>query len=393
MARSIILSLFGALVVAGCSSGNLATTPSPTPAVTQIALSTTEVNPTSPGATAAGTAAAATTAAGTAAAGTTAAATTAAGTTAAGTAAAARATVATTTLATTSTAAAATIVATTQAPKVSTSPASSGAAASDPTAGRPYDVFVPSTYNGSSALPLVMSLHGYTSSGALQDRYFNLQPLAEERGFFYIHPDGTKDVAGNRFWNATDSCCDLRSTGIDDVAYLTAIIDQASQKYRVDPKRVYVVGHSNGGFMSYRMACDRSDRIAAIVSLAGSTFADTKRCNAAQPVSVLQVHGTSDGVIPYRGGQIQGHPFPAAEQTVSTWATIDGCSATPSVSATTRDLDTRLEGAESTASTFSNCEKGTSVDLWTINGGAHSPELSPAFSSGIIDFLYDHPKA
>lgn len=252
---------------------------------------------------------------------------------------------------------------------------------------------MPSSYNGSVAFPLVISLHGYTSSGFLQDRYFGLQPLAEERGFLYVHPDGTKDVAGNRFWNATDSCCDLRSTGRDDVSYLTSIIDQVSQKYRVDPKRVYLVGHSNGGFMSYRMACDKSDRIAAIVSLAGATFADTSRCTPSQPVSVLQVHGTSDGVISYTGGQIQGHSFPSAEMTVSTWATLDGCTPPLVKSATTKDLDTKLEGAESTASAFSNCAKGTAVELWTIAGGAHSPELSPAFSSGIIDFLYAHPKA
>jgi polyhydroxybutyrate depolymerase len=157
----------------------------------------------------------------------------------------------------------------------------------------------PISYDGSAAVPLIISLHGYTSSGVEQEQYFTLQPLAEQRGFLYIHPDGTKDASGNQFWNATDACCDLRALGTDDAAYLLSMIEQVQQKYKVDPKRIYIVGHSNGAFMSYRMACDHADKIAAIVSLAGATFADPDRCKPSQSVSVLQVHGTADNVIPF----------------------------------------------------------------------------------------------
>ena len=253
-------------------------------------------------------------------------------------------------------------------------------------------MFVPKSYDGSTAVPLIISLHGYTSSGAKQDQYFKLQPLAEQRGFLYIHPDGTKDASGNTFWNATDACCDLRAVGTDDAAYLLSMIQQVQQKYTVDPKRIYIVGHSNGGFMSYRMACDHADKVAAIVSLAGATFADPARCKPSQPVSVLQVHGTADNVIPYTGGQILGHAFPPAEETVSTWASLDGCGATPAASATKLNLDEGLEGDDASASTFTGCTSGTSVELWSIKDGAHSPNLSTAFSSGLIAFLYAHPK-
>jgi polyhydroxybutyrate depolymerase len=269
------------------------------------------------------------------------------------------------------------------------SAASTTLAATD---GRPYDVFVPKSYDGSAAVPLIISLHGYTSSGAEQDQYFKLQPLAEQRGFLYIHPDGTKDASGNQFWNATDACCDLRGASTDDAAYLLSMIEQVRQKYKVDPKRIYIVGHSNGAFMSYRMACDHADKVAAIVSLAGATFADPARCKPSQPVSVLQVHGTADNVIPYMGGQILGHAFPSAEKTVSTWASLDGCGETPTAAPTTLDLDDTLEGDEASVSTFTDCKSGTSVELWSIKDGAHSPNLSAAFSSGLVDFLYAHLK-
>jgi polyhydroxybutyrate depolymerase len=257
---------------------------------------------------------------------------------------------------------------------------------------RPYDVFVPKSYDESIAVPLIISLHGYTSSGAKQDLYFKLQPLAEQRGFLYIHPDGTKDASGNRFWNATDACCDLRGAATDDAAYLLSMIEQVQQKYKVDQKRIYIVGHSNGGFMSYRMACDHADKIAAIVSLAGATFADSARCKPSQPVSVLQVHGTADNVIPYNGGQILGQPFPSADKTATTWAALNGCGVTPTASPTKLNLDDGLEGDDASISTFTGCKSTTSVELWSIKDGAHSPNLSAEFSSGLVDFLYAHPK-
>jgi polyhydroxybutyrate depolymerase len=262
----------------------------------------------------------------------------------------------------------------------------------DPTADRPYDVFVPTTYNAAVAAPLVILLHGYTATGALQEAYFQLQPSAEQRGFLYVHPDGTKDAIGNGFWNATDACCNLGGAAVDDVAYLSAIIDQVQAKYNVDPKRIYLVGHSNGGFMSYRMACDRSDKIAAIVSVAGATFADAATCKPSQPVSVLQVHGTADGTIKYDGGDIRNTTYPSAQATVANWATYDGCSSAPVASSAALDLERNLDAAETSVSEYSGCRSGAAVALWTVNGGAHIPAISDSFASSIVDFLYAHPK-
>ena len=96
-------------------------------------------------------------------------------------------------------------------------------------------------------LPLVMLLHAYRTDADVVDHYFGLQPLADSIGFLYVHPDGSKDSAGDEFWNATEACCDIHGSGIDDSGYLQGLIRDIEAAYSVDPKRVYVVGHSNGG--------------------------------------------------------------------------------------------------------------------------------------------------
>src|SRR5205814_3467937 len=114
---------------------------------------------------------------------------------------------------------------------------------------------VPPGYDATKPTPLLILLHGYTASGAQQEMYFKLGPVANAQGFLYAIPDGTVDGAGNRFWNATDACCNYFGSAVDDVAYLGAIMDDVGTRYNVDPKPIFVVGHSNGGFMAHRLAC------------------------------------------------------------------------------------------------------------------------------------------
>ncbi len=262
----------------------------------------------------------------------------------------------------------------------------------DPTKARPFSVIVPKSYTGTKRAPLVVLLHGYGATGAVQDAYFRMQPVAQQRGFLYVFLNGTKDPGGRRFWNATDACCNLYGAKVDDSAYVMAVIDKVQKSYKVDPKRIYLVGHSNGGFMDYRMACDHADKIAAIASLAGATFADTTQCKPAQPVSVLEIHGDADKTIKYPGGQIVGHAYPSAPVTVATWAKYDGCRS-PSRSAPEKfDLVTNRPGSETSVSTFPGCPPGVAVELWTMAGAPHIPALSSSFASDIVDFLYAHPK-
>ena len=193
---------------------------------------------------------------------------------------------------------------------------------------RPVTVHVPASYDAGQPAPLLILLHGYTGSGQDIDTYFDLGPAAEARGFVYAFPDGTYDNDGNRFWNATDACCALDQVGVDDVTYLTDVISEIRAELAIDPKRIALVGWSNGGFMSYRMACDQADLVAAMVSLAGATFADPADCAPSEPVSVVQIHGTADDVILYEGGEPLTDatgPYPGAETTAESWAMYDGC--------------------------------------------------------------------
>jgi polyhydroxybutyrate depolymerase len=264
--------------------------------------------------------------------------------------------------------------------------------AGDRAASRPFTVNVPKSYDASVPAPLLVVLHGYTASGSSIRAAWNLDAVAEQHGVLTVYPDGTKDTNGQPFWNATDACCNLGGANVDDSTYLIELIDSVSRDYSIDPKRIYVAGHSNGGFMSYRMACQHADRIAAIVSLAGATFADTTACRPSQPVSVAQVHGTSDFTISYTGGDIVGHTYPPAKTTVASWAAYDGCSTTTKAARSGIDLEAVLEGPDTSVEAFVDCPKGIDVELWTVDGGEHSPQLGPAYATNVIEFLLAHPK-
>jgi polyhydroxybutyrate depolymerase len=258
---------------------------------------------------------------------------------------------------------------------------------------RPYGQRVPSSYDGTSAMPLVIVLHGYGANGIGQSLYLGLTALYEQRNFLLALPNGTLNASNQRFWNATDACCNFAGQMVDDVAYITAIIDDMSARYRVDPRRVYLVGHSNGGFMSHRMACERSNRIAAIVSLAGAQYANASRCTPSEPVSVLQVHGTADATIPYMGGTITGTMLriPSARETVSQWSIHNRCG-TFTESPTRMDYVTDIDGTETVQGEHTACAPGGAAALWTLTGGSHIPALSPEWTDAIYTWLLAHPK-
>ena len=262
-----------------------------------------------------------------------------------------------------------------------------------PTASRPYGLKVPSGYDGRRPVPLVVLLHGYTSNGAAQAAYFGLPAEADKAGFLLAYPEGTRDLFGNRFWNATDACCDFFHTGVDDVAYLDAVIAEISAKYPVDPARVFVVGHSNGAFMAHRYACDRAAKVAAIVTLAGMQWKDQGHCGAGSPVSVLHVHGRNDTTISYEGGATPEGAYPGAVETVGDWARKDGCTGPLTATGRKFDLDRTIPGDETAEESFTGCPTGTGVDLWTIEGGGHTPAFTDRWAEAIWAFMATHPKA
>lgn len=257
-----------------------------------------------------------------------------------------------------------------------------------PIMSRPYKYKVPSRYDATKATPLVVMLHGFTASGEINEVILRLAPLAESRTFLYAFPDGTKNPLGMRFWNATDFCCNFFGSTVDDVAYITAVIDDMASRYNVDKHRVFLVGHSNGGYMAHRMACDRSSKIAGIVSLAGAQWKDATRCRPTDKVSVLQVHGTLDGLVAYGGGSL----YPSAKDTVATWANRNGCLGRLGYAGKRIDLDGVIPGAETKIEEYTGCPASGAVELWTIEGGSHVPAFSSYWPAAIYDFLMAHPK-
>jgi polyhydroxybutyrate depolymerase len=258
---------------------------------------------------------------------------------------------------------------------------------------RPVDVYVPESYDCANPAPLVVMLHGYTSSGPTKEAYFNLKAESDKRGFLYLFPTGTKDGFGNNFWNATDACCNFSGSTIDDSGYLSKLIVDVQAEYNVDAKRVFFVGHSNGGFMSYRMACEHSNQVAAIASLAGATYADMPtKCANPSPVTVLQIHGTSDEVISYMGGRLPVGQYPSAEASGASWAIVNSCKGGPKDGPAKLDLDASVAGSESTVKSWEGCVDGTAVSLWSVADGKHTLTITPSLVPQILDFFYAHPK-
>ena len=257
-------------------------------------------------------------------------------------------------------------------------------------AARPYTLHV--SPHPKDPAPLVILLHGYGASGAVQAAYLKLAPVTDADGMLLVTVDGTLNALGKRFWNATDACCAGRRTDVDDSAYLRAVIADVAAHHAVDPKRIYFVGHSNGGFMSYRMACDHADVVAAIVSLEAATWNDPGKCKPSTSVAVLEIHGTGDRTISYDGASIGSRKYPGAKQTVETWARYDGCRLTADTPAPApHAIEQNLPPATVTAYSKA-CTGNGHAELWTQPDGVHIPQLAPGFADQVIAFLLAHPK-
>lgn len=254
-------------------------------------------------------------------------------------------------------------------------------------------LIVPDSYANNTPAPLIVLLHGYGSNGVQQNDYMRIGEQVNRYGFILATPDGTQETQGRnaRFWSASDACCNFYANDLDDSAYVLSIINTVKEQYRVDERRVYLIGHSNGGFMSYKAAHEHSGVIAGIASLAGAE-ATVAQAAPANPVHILQIHGTADGTIAYNGGDIQGNIYPGAVESVSRWAAYNGCSDQGVVTAML-DLDSSLDGLETTATRYNEgCQPGGSAELWTIAEGAHIPEISAVFPEKVVEWLLARPK-
>lgn len=226
---------------------------------------------------------------------------------------------------------------------------------------RRYILHVPPQHNGEDSLPLVINLHGYTGSSGAQAAYTGMSTKADAEGFLVVYPNGTGSVTG---WNAGLCCGSPVENEIDDVGFIDALIDTIRANYIVDTLRIYATGFSNGGMMSHRLACELSERIAAVAPVAGGlVMEDWDDCRPPRAVPVIAFHARNDGAVPYYGGPLEGFFAASLDSVMSTWARWDSCDVGP---------DTFYQNDTAFSQTWSQTEGDVEVVFWTTEDGGHS---------------------
>jgi len=228
---------------------------------------------------------------------------------------------------------------------------------------RDYIIYVPEIYDGSKAVPLILNFHGFGSSASQQMFYGDFRDIADTEGFLLVHPEGTTFI-GNQFWNVEFPGI---SSTIDDVGFTEALIDELATLYTIDLDRVYATGMSNGGFMSFLLACQLSEKIAAVASVTGSMTQDTfDDCNAQLPTPVLQIHGTEDDVVSYNENNLS-LPIP---DVISYWVDHNNCETTPTTT-TLPDVDVS-DGSTIEYSVYEDGDNGITTEHMKVIGGGHT---------------------
>ena len=240
--------------------------------------------------------------------------------------------------------------------------------------------------------PLVVFLHGLGASAKVSFEVMPLEAMGKRDRVHVIAADGTLDSSGRRFWNAGKACCNFDDQPIDDVARLGALLDTWSKRPDVDPSRIYLAGYSNGGFMAHRLACERGDKLAAVVVLAGGVEI-AGACPAQPKLSLLIMHGDADPIVSYAGGHVFQKPglapyLPVVEG-FREWGKRLGCKRERA--GTSLDLDAKLPGAETASLGFERCEFGD-VELLSVHGGTHYIGSRQGVVEAAWKFLLSHRK-
>ncbi|MCX6305352.1 MAG: T9SS type A sorting domain-containing protein [Bacteroidetes bacterium] len=222
---------------------------------------------------------------------------------------------------------------------------------------RTYTVYVPSSYVPGDQFPLLFALHGLTQTGNIMMQFSDFNTYAEQYRFIVVYPDGV----GNT-WNVGFT----GGTNTNDVGFLSALIDTLHHKYDIDLGRVYSTGFSNGGFMSYRLACELGNRIAAIASVAGTmTDGAFTGCVPSRNIPVMHIHGTSDLVVSYNGG----FGNKSVDEVLGLWRNFNSC---PSGAVIVNLPDLVQEGSTVQTQTWSPCVDSTEVLLYKVINGGHT---------------------
>jgi polyhydroxybutyrate depolymerase len=270
---------------------------------------------------------------------------------------------------------------------------------------RTYRTYVPPTLPAGEPVPLVVALHGGLGSGAQFEANSGFDTLADAEGFIVVYPDGVGSVVSPdtaRTWNGGYCCGPAVTQGVDDVTFIRLLVAELQQELDIDPDRIFAVGHSNGGIMAYRLACEAADVFAAVGVQASSLGVD--ECEPATAVSLIHVHGTGDRNHPIDGGVgegVSGVAFHPAIDGVRAIAAANGC---PTASTMTVDPS----NADVSTEAWQPCAAGTAVVFVRVEGASHGwmggtatpvqdALVGPAYdqyssSAAIWSFLADHER-
>lgn len=230
---------------------------------------------------------------------------------------------------------------------------------------RSYVVYVPEKYDSTKPTPVVIALHGASMNARQMELFTGLSKKAEEAGFIVVYPNGT-GIPGLLTWNAGAFPPTLSKRRVDDVGFMTKVLDEVTKRVNVDTKRVYCTGLSNGGMMAYRLASEMSHRIAAVASVSGTMVCED--CNPKRAVPILHFHGTKDALVPYAGLDAKVVKLRSVEETIQCWVKADGCSITPDVA----DVPGFKEDLKVTRKRYNSGRQDSEVVLYTIDGGGHA---------------------
>lgn len=237
---------------------------------------------------------------------------------------------------------------------------------------RHFTLYVPTGYDPATPVPLVLSIHGFASNAEQQRSFSRWNEFAERDTFLAVFPSGTGFPLR---WNSGDSDfadgSGFLGNRADDVAFVNEMLDTLEANFCVDTARIFATGLSNGGGMSNRLACELSERITAIGTVAGAYNAVPGGCNPVRPVPVIAFHGTEDPIVPYEGLVDAG--LPVITEWAQGWAERNGCSDA-----------TEVSGDPVSSITYSDCEAGAEVVLYTIAGGGHSWAGGPPLPEFIV---------
>ena len=238
---------------------------------------------------------------------------------------------------------------------------------------RQYLMYLPGSYERMATLPLLVILHGGSGSAATTVNFTQMNPVADQNDFIVLYPQGIAPSLNGGFTWADGRGTAADRMGINDVDFLIELIEHLSNSYKIDPKRLFLTGFSNGSFMTQRMACEKNELFAAMASL-GSTI-DTvqfNRCTPNRPIPMLILTGTADPFVPYHGGSMQGNvpDIISTASLVDFWVTNNNCRTTiDSLNLPDNQLDD-----ESTVTTFefTSCLCDANVIHYRINNGGHT---------------------